>query len=131
MFLDERIATLHRQKSKERDYTIDFADIIEVIEAAVEKDNVRNEFYLKEKIYEYIVENIEQSLNDLCKDECSSSLEICNEECAAKNGYEKIMKIVDYGKFCKILNPGKIKDWDNELALVNNFPSDKIQSEIY
>ena len=131
LFLDERIATLHRQKSKERDYTIDFADIIEVIEAAVEKDNVRNEFYLKEKIYEYIVENIEQSLNDLCKDECSSSLEICNEECAAKNGYEKIMKIVDYGKFCKILNPSKIKDWDNELALVNNFPSDKIQSEIY
>lgn len=40
-------------------------------------------------------------------------------------------EIVDYGQFCKLLNPGKVDEWDNELNLVENLSVDKIQSEIY
>lgn len=41
------------------------------------------------------------------------------------------MEIVDYTRFCKLLNPSKIEDWDKELTLVENFPIEKIQNEIY
>ena len=41
------------------------------------------------------------------------------------------MEIIDYSQFCKLLNPSKREDWDNELALVENLPIEKIQSEIY
>lgn len=70
-------------------------------------------------------------MNNLCEEECATSLENCNKVCAAKCGYEKIMEIIDYSQFCKLLNPSKREDWDNELALVENLPIEKIQSEIY
>lgn len=131
LFLDDSIAKLHRQASNKRKYTIEFSDIIEIIQSAIGKEDVRKEFYLKEKIYEYVMENIEKALNNLCQDECSTSLENCDKVCAAKCGYEKIMEIVDYTRFCKLLNPSKIEDWDKELTLVENFPIEKIQNEIY
>ena len=77
------------------------------------------------------MQNIEKALNNLCQDECDTSLENCNRICAAKCGYEKMTEIVDYGQFCKLLNPGKVDEWDNELNLVENLSVDKIQSEIY
>lgn len=40
-------------------------------------------------------------------------------------------EIADYGQFCKLLNPSKVDEWDNELNLVENLSVDKIQSEIY
>lgn len=131
LFLDDSIAKLHRQASNKRKYTIEFSDIIEIIQSAIGKEDVRKEFYLKEKIYEYVMENMEKALNNLCQDECSTSLENCDKVCAAKCGYEKIMEIVDYTRFCKLLNPSKIEDWDKELTLVENFPIEKIQNEIY
>ena len=93
--------------------------------------DVRKEYFLKEKIYEYVMQNIEKALNNLCQDECDTSLENCNRICAAKCGYEKMTEIVDYGQFCKLLNPGKVDEWDNELNLVETLSVDKIQSEIY
>lgn len=131
LFLDDSIAKMHRQAFKKRTYTINFSDIIGIIESAIEKEDVREEFHLKEKIYEYVMQNIEKALNNLCQEECETSLDNCNKVCAAKCGYEKIMEIVDYIQFCKLLNPSKIEGWENELTLVENFPVEKIQSEIY
>ena len=91
----------------------------------------RKEYFLKEKIYEYVMQNIEKALNNLCQDECDTFLENCNRVCAAKCGYEKMTGIVDYGRFCKLLNPSKVDEWDNELNLVETLSVDKIQSEIY
>ena len=131
LFLDDIIAKMHRQAFGKRKYIISFSDIIGLVEAALEKEEVRKEFYLKERVYEYVMENIEKALNNLCEEECATSLENCNKVCAAKCGYEKIMEIIDYSQFCKLLNPSKREDWDNELALVENLPIEKIQSEIY
>lgn len=131
LFLDDIIAKMHRQAFGKRKYIISFSDIIGLVEAAIEKEEVRKEFYLKERVYEYVMENIEKALNNLCEEECATSLENCNKVCAAKCGYEKIMEIIDYSQFCKLLNPSKREDWDNELALVENLPIEKIQSEIY
>lgn len=131
LFLDDSIARMHKQDSKKRKYIIKFSDIVGIMESAIDKEDVRKEYFLKEKIYEYVMQNIEKALNNLCQDECDASLENCNRICAAKCGYEKMTEIVDYGQFCKLLNPGKVDEWDNELNLVENLSVDKIQSEIY
>ena len=131
LFLDDSIARMHKQDFKKRKYIIKFSDIVGVMESAIDKEDVRKEYFLKEKIYEYVMQNIEKALNNLCQDECDTSLENCNRVCAAKCGYEKMTGIVDYGRFCKLLNPSKVDEWDNELNLVENLSVDKIQSEIY
>ena len=45
------------------------------MESAIDKEDVRKEYFLKEKIYEYVMQNIEKALNNLCQDECDTSLE--------------------------------------------------------
>ena len=101
------------------------------MESAINKEDVRKEYFLKEKIYEYVMQNVEKALNNLCQDECDTTLENCDKVCAAKCGYDKMTGIVDYSQFCKLLNPSKVDEWDNELNLVENLSVDKIQSEIY
>lgn len=131
LFLDDSIAKMHKQVFKKREYIIEFSDIIGIMESAIDKEDVRKEYYLKEKIYKYVMENIEKALNNLCQDECATSLENCDRVCAAKCGYEKMTGIVNYSQFCKLLNPSKVDGWDNELTLVENLSVEKIQSEIY
>lgn len=131
LYLDDRIALMHKQGSKKREYIIPFSNFINVIEEAVKKECIRKEFYLKEKIYNYIMENMEKALDGLCQDVCGNYLKNCNKVCAAKVAYEKVMEISDYTKFCRILNPSKIEGWDNSLALVENFPVKELKDEIY
>lgn len=90
LFLDDSIARMHKQDSKKRKYIIKFSDIVGVMESAIDKEDVRKEYFLKEKIYEYVMQNIEKALNNLCHDECDTFLENCNRVCAAKCGYEKM-----------------------------------------
>ena len=122
---------MHKQALKKRKYIIKFSNIVEIMESAINKEDVRKEYFLKEKIYEYVMQNVEKALNNLCQDECDTTLENCDKVCAAKCGYDKMTGIVDYSQFCKLLNPSKVDEWDNELNLVENLSVDKIQSEIY
>lgn len=131
LYLDDRIALMHKQGIKKRDYIIQFSSFLDIINQSIKKEHVRKEFYLKEKIYDYIMGNMEKALNDLCQDICENSLEDCSSICAAKAAYEKIMEISDYTKFCKVLNPDKIDGWDNSLAMAENFPVKGLQNEIY
>lgn len=131
LFLDDKIAKMHRQGKQNRNYDIYFSEIAKIIESAVNKQKIREEFYLKEKVYEYITQNIGNALEQFCYDKCEKSVVNCDEECAAKIGYEEMMQIVDYSKFCKVLNPDKIEGWDNSLSMVEYFSNDKIQNEIY
>lgn len=126
-----RLQIIARKRELELEERKTLAQIVGMMESAIDKEDVRKEYFLKEKIYEYVMQNIEKALNNLCQDECDTSLENCNRICAAKCGYEKMTEIVDYGQFCKLLNPGKVDEWDNELNLVENLSVDKIQSEIY
>ena len=131
LYLDDRISLMHKQGTKKRDYIIPFSGFLDIINQSIKKEHVRKEFYLKEKIYEYIMGNMEKALNDLCQDICENSLEDCSSICAAKAAYERIMEISDYTKFCKVLNPDKIDGWDNSLAMAENFPVKGLQNEIY
>lgn len=56
------------------------------MESAIDKEDVRKEYFLKEKIYEYVMQNIEKALNNLCQDECDTSI-IQKKNCnVSKNG---------------------------------------------
>lgn len=66
MFLEEQIAMMHKQGTKKRNYTVPFSFFIDVMEKAVTKECVREEFYLKEKIYDYVMESMEKALEGLC-----------------------------------------------------------------
>ena len=131
LYLDDRISLMHKQGTKKRDYIIPFSDFLDIINQSIKKEYVRKEFYLKEKIYEYIMGNMEKALNDLCQDICENSLEDCSSICAAKAAYERIMEISDYTQFCKVLNPDKIDGWNNSLVMAENFPLKGLQNEIY
>ena len=54
LFLDDSIARMHKQDSKKRKYIIKFSDIVGMMESAIDKEDVRKEYFLKEKIYEYV-----------------------------------------------------------------------------
>lgn len=132
LYLEDQIAIMHKQGGKKRKHKILFSSFIEIIEEAVKKERVREEFLLKERVYDYIMKNMEKALEDLCQDECDNSFLNCSDEsCAAKAAYDKLMEISDYTNFCKLLNPAKIDGWDNPLALVENFPVSKLQIDIY
>lgn len=131
LYLDEHIALMHKQGAQKRKYIIPFSYFINVIEEAVKSECVKEEFYLKEQVYEYIMRSMEKALEGVCQDLCGNNLLSCNKACAAKTAHERVMEISDYTKFCKILNPSKVEGWDNSLSLVENFPTDKLQIEIY
>lgn len=131
LYLEDQIAIRHKQGRKKRKYNISFSSLIDIIEKAVKKESVRNEFYLKEKVYDYIMKNMVKALEGLCQDECGNSFFNCNKMCAAKAAHERVMEISDYTNFCKVLNPAKIDGWDNSLALVENFPVEKLHINIY
>ena len=131
LYLEDQIAIMHKQGRNKREYNIPFSCFIDIIEEALKKQRAREEFYLKEKVYDYIMENMKKALEDLCQDECGNSFLNCNKLCAAKVAHDKVMEISDYTNFCKLLNPAKIDGWDNPLALINNFPVNRLQIDIY
>ena len=131
LYLDEQIARMHEKGAKKRCYTIPFSDFSAKMKQAVNKENVREEFYLKEKVYECIMHTIERVLDAFCQDECEMTVADCGKNCAAKEAHDKLMEICDYTNFCKLLNPDKIDGWNNPISAVANFSDEKLRSEIY
>ncbi len=131
LFLDEAIARMHKKSAKEREYEILFSDFVDVMEEAIKKEGNREEYYLKEKIYDYLADNLKKAFEGVCQDVCGKTASECNAICAAKTVNDKIMEISDYTLFCKVLNPSKIEGWDNSLSLVENFPTDRLQDQVY
>lgn len=131
LYLDEQIARMHGKGAKNRCYTIPFSAFAAKMEQAVNKEKVREEFYLKEKVYEYIMRSIERVLDEFCQDECEMTVTDCGKRCAAKEAHDKLMEICDYTNFCRLLNPDKIDGWNDPISAAANFPNDKLRSEIY
>ena len=131
LFLDDVIAQMHKTGAKKREYVILFSGFVDVMERAVKIERNREEYYLKEKIYDYFTDSMEKAFEGVCQDICGKSASDCSSICAAKTVNDKVMEISDYTLFCKVLNPSKIEGWDNSLSLVENFPTDKLQDQVY
>lgn len=131
LFLDERIAVMHKQGAKKRTYTITFSDLKNEIDLSVTKERAREEYYLKERVYEYSTQGLQQALESICTHKCHRELYECELPCAAKTAYQKILSLPDLARYCRVINPDKIDGWDDYLKLISDMPQDKMEKIVF
>jgi hypothetical protein len=104
---------------------------VDVISESLTRQKARQEYYIKEKVFEYVTQTLENSLSNICQNKCGNTLSDCEVPCAAKNAYLNIITLPNLLKYCKIINPDKINGWENDLSYVAYMPVDKIERAIY
>lgn len=130
VFLEQKIAVMHEQGTKNREYKIAFLDFEKIINDAVGKQRARDEYYLKEKVYEYVTGQLQGALESICTHKCGRALLDCETLCAAKSAYQNILGLPDLIRYCKVINPNRLDGWNNYLQLVTYLPKDKIEKDI-
>lgn len=131
LFLDYKVAQMHMQSYQKRKYQTNFAEFMDVIARALAQQQARQEFYVKEKVFEYVTQTLQNSLSNMCQNKCGKILSDCEVLCAAKTAYHNIMKLPNLLKYCKVINPDRIDGWGNEMQYVAYMPGDKFESAIY
>lgn len=127
--LDENISRMHNEDFKRRNYNIMFQDILTFFNDRHISYVASSEARKKEEIYEYIVGNIKDAIEDYCKNECDNA-GICSEitmrnTCALPKSYDYILEI-DIFSYCKYLNPHHT-DWDHQFNYIGRLGEDSIQ----
>lgn len=130
IFLDEKIAFMHKQKFANRKYTISFLEILNVIVNAVNKQKEDAEYVLKERVYEHMYQTVDAAICEICNNKCSSSFGACMKECAAKYAVELILQLSNIGDYCKLINPDKHGIWDDYLQYAEHFSKDAVEKYI-
>ena len=131
LYIDEKVAKMHRQGARNREYKVSFQEFTDTIEEAIRKQRAREEYYLKEQVYDRTILAFKTSLENLCSTKCSKLLSDCDINCAAKVAYDSILRLPDLKKYCRIINPSTLKGWENPLQLIENLPKDKIEDAIF
>ncbi|MDO0825867.1 ABC-three component system protein [Desulfosporosinus nitroreducens] len=131
LFLDYKVAEMHTQSYKKRKYKIKLLDFVDVITKALQQQQARQEFYVKERVFEHVTQTLQNSLSEICQYKCGKTLSNCEVSCAAKTAFLNMIKLPNLPKYCKVINPDRIDGWENELQYVANMPGDKISSAIY
>lgn len=131
MFLDDRVAMMHKQSYRKRNYNICFSDFYNVILQAANNEKAREEYYHNEKIYNFSIKELKKSLENICSNKCKNSLQKCSTACAAKKAYQKILNLPDIYQYCKIINPSKNYGWENKLKLTSEMANEKMEKDIF
>ncbi len=130
IFLDDRIAYMHKQKYANRKYTISFVEIFNVIINAVDKQNEDAEYVLKERVYEHMYETIDSAICDICDKKCGTSFDVCTEQCAAKFAVEQILQLSNIRDYCKMINPDEQGIWEDHLQYTEHFTKEAVEKYI-
>lgn len=130
VFIDEKIAEMHMQGVKRRKYRISLKEFLDIIHGSVEKAKEDTEYIIKEMAYEHMIDAIQQSLVDICQQNCRTNYEDCVSECAAKKAYKDILSLADMRKYCKVINPTVLDEWEKELSYVEYFTKEKLKKYI-
>ena len=130
IFVDDKIAYMHTQGYKSREYRIGLKEFLDVVLNAVHKEELTLEYKIKEKTYEYMVKGIQESLKDICQNACHRNYEECLNACAAKSAYKKMLELEDIRKYCKCINPAVINGWENEMSYATYFSKENISNYI-
>lgn len=131
VFLDESIARMHKEPVVKRQYRISLIEFYNVLLDSLDKSRASNEYYLKEKVYDYAVKTIGNALKSVCTKQCNNSFIDCTKECAAKQSYQKILELPDLLNFCKVVNPSDNSDWENPFSVIGKMPIDKLEKMIF
>lgn len=130
IYLDDEIAKMHKQ-GKSRIYTLTFADIIQIMENALTAQCIREEYNLKESVFEFTVKQIRDACNKNCLATCGKDLDACLDECAARNAYEYLLSLKDPTDYCRIIVPNETDGWNNPLSIISYFNKDILSKNIF
>ncbi len=121
-FLDSKVAEMHNQEANKRNYNLLFKEMTNFIFSAHTHYVVEQETIQKENIYNHIVENFKNVINDFCNNECENKqMGTCKKDiygsCALTTSYDYLLEI-NIWEYCKYLNPHIITGWDRQLSYV-------------
>jgi hypothetical protein len=121
-FLDKKVAAMHNEEAKKRNYNLSFNEIANFIYQAHTHYVVEQEAVQKENIYNHIIENFKYVIDDFCSNECENKqMGTCKKDiygtCALITSYDYILEI-NIWEYCKYLNPHIIVGWDRQLSYV-------------
>lgn len=131
LFLEDKIAEMHKQSIKKRVYTINFKCIIKNIENSLYESTIREEYNLKEKVFDFAVEQIKRACEQCCSGSCKNSFDKCVLPCAVKEVYERILTLNDLVKYCRVLVPNRKDGWDNVLTILSYLNINDIHLNIF
>lgn len=121
-FFDKKVAEMHNQEVKKRNYNLLFSEMTEFIFNAHKYYVVEQETIQKENIYNHIIENFKNVIDDFCNNECENKqMGTCKKDiygsCALTTSYDYILEI-NIWEYCKYLNPHITTGWDRQLSYV-------------
>lgn len=131
IFLDQKIAAMHKQLPSERDYAISFIEFERIVSENINKNTVCQKHYLKEQVYKHVTENIKEGLEKVCSGACEKSLSDCEDDCAAMVACEKILELPDLLQYCKVINPSELEGWDENISMAVRFPPNEMEQNIF
>lgn len=119
-FIERKIFQYHKE-GRQSNYQIFFSEIVKYIkEVSIAQEEI-DRLKLREKVYLYISEIIENDTKDTC-DECGDKMN-CNEECGVLKNYE-LTKSIILEEYLKYIYP----DADKENVL-NNITNGNIYTD--
>jgi|GEM_PF-849508 len=121
-FLDNKVAEMHNQEKKKRNYNLLFKDMANFMSHAHTHYVVEQEAIEKENIYNHIIENFKNIIDGFCNNECENKqMGTCRRDiygsCTLTTSYDYILEI-NIWEYCKYLNPHIITGWDKQLSYV-------------
>lgn len=121
-FLDEKVSIMHKQGTKQRNYNLLFREIAEFIYRANTEYIIEQEAIEKEHIYNHIIGNFKNVIDDFCNNECENKkMGTCKKNiygsCALTTSYDYILEI-NIWEYCRYLNPHIVAGWDKQLSYV-------------
>lgn len=120
--LDSKVAEMHNQEAVKRNYNLLFKEMTDFIFTAHTQYVVEQETIQKENIYNHIVGNFKNVINEFCNNECENKqMGTCRKDiygsCALTTSYDYLLEI-NIWEYCKYLNPHIITGWDKQLSYV-------------
>lgn len=121
-YLDSKVAEMHNQEAAKRNYNLLFKEMTDFIFMAHTHYVVEQETIQKENIYNHIVGNFKNVINEFCNNECENKqMGTCKKDiygsCALTTSYDYLLEI-NIWEYCKYLNPHIITGWDKQLSYV-------------
>lgn len=130
VFLDERVARMHKQGHGKRKYTIEFSDFVDVIDGALAKIDANADYIIKEKAYDSIIQTVKSAMNSICNQKCGKMIADCDNYCTVREAHKSILALPDLTEYCRIINPHRKIAIDDCFSTINAFPKNEIESQL-
>jgi len=121
-YLDKKVTEMHKTEEKKRNYNLPFKEMIDFMHRACLDYVVEQETIQKENIYNHIIGNFRNVIDDFCNNECENKqMDTCKKDiygsCTLTTSYDYILE-VNIWEYCRYLNPHIITGWDSQLSYV-------------